>query len=229
MFDFNKKTLQRKKTLGERLRQVREELGLTLEEVARRASIQERYLRAIEGGAYQELPGPVYIESFLRRYAQVLGVNESFVLEIFKQQEQRVLKKQYHPTFATAKQQLPKTIVTPRQIQLVLIGLVIVACLSYAGFQVAKIFLAPAMTLISPADYSTVTASTMAVRGTTVPEASITINGQPVFLDESGTFSEFVELKTGLNTITVIATKKRSKPTVIQRHIQLDKPPTNQP
>jgi cytoskeletal protein RodZ len=61
--------------IGDYLRQVREESLLSLEEVAVRTLIQPRLLRAIEAGKLQQLPEPVYIQGFIKRYAEALGLD----------------------------------------------------------------------------------------------------------------------------------------------------------
>lgn len=61
--------------LGSRLRELRQQQEIPLEQVAGRTRIQPRLLRAIEQGNLGELPEPVYIHSFLRQYADAIGLN----------------------------------------------------------------------------------------------------------------------------------------------------------
>lgn len=61
--------------LGMRLAQLRQQQKISIEEVAGRTRIQPRLLRAIEQGDLEVLPEPVYIHSFLRQYADALGLN----------------------------------------------------------------------------------------------------------------------------------------------------------
>ncbi|HEY9621070.1 MAG TPA: RodZ family helix-turn-helix domain-containing protein [Crinalium sp.] len=61
--------------IGSRLRQTREDHLLTLEQVAEQTMIQARLLRALENGKLHQLPEPVYIRGFIKRYAEVLGLN----------------------------------------------------------------------------------------------------------------------------------------------------------
>ena len=68
MKDFSSRTIQRSKTLGERLKKVREESGFGLADVEKATQIRRSYIEAIENGDYKALPGAVYIESFLKKY-----------------------------------------------------------------------------------------------------------------------------------------------------------------
>lgn len=61
--------------IGDYLRQIREDSQLTLEQVASKTLIQARLLNAIENGNLQPLPEPVYIRGFIKRYAEVLGLD----------------------------------------------------------------------------------------------------------------------------------------------------------
>jgi cytoskeletal protein RodZ len=69
--------------IGDYLRQVREENLLSLEEVSIKTLIQPRLLRAIETGKVQQLPEPVYIQGFIKRYADALGLDGTQFAEAF--------------------------------------------------------------------------------------------------------------------------------------------------
>ena len=53
-----------------RLAELRCRLGITLEEIADATKINVRYLRAIETGRLEELPGGVYRTSYVRQYSE---------------------------------------------------------------------------------------------------------------------------------------------------------------
>jgi len=61
--------------LGIRLRERRESYYLSLEQVAARTMIQPRLLRAIETGNLHDLPEPVYVQGFIKHYADALELN----------------------------------------------------------------------------------------------------------------------------------------------------------
>ncbi len=219
MNDFSKKAIQRSKTLGERLKKVREESGLSLQEASVSTQIQENYLAALEEGDYARLPGPVYIESFLKKYATFLKVSSDFVLNLYTQQEKKVLKKKYRSNFFTPKRSMPKSFVTPKLVRNIIIGLIIGALLTYLVFEVVGIFSPPDLIVNNPADFSTVTGGSVEVTGLTEPESQLTINGEPVILSIDGSFSVRVDLVLGVNKIIISATKKRSKEILVERHV----------
>jgi transcriptional regulator with XRE-family HTH domain len=61
--------------IGQVLRDCRESMGYPLEETASALHIRPRYLRAIEQGAWEELPGDAYARGYIRNYAAYLGLN----------------------------------------------------------------------------------------------------------------------------------------------------------
>lgn len=61
--------------MGAYLRQVRESQSMTLEQVAAKTMIRVSLLRSIEEGQLYKLPEPIYVQGFLLRYAEVLGLN----------------------------------------------------------------------------------------------------------------------------------------------------------
>lgn len=69
------------RSYGAMLRRRREELGLTLDDLATRTRIRKTYLQALEQENLQTLPGNAYVVGFLRIYARQLGLSEKTLLE----------------------------------------------------------------------------------------------------------------------------------------------------
>jgi cytoskeletal protein RodZ len=61
--------------LGAKLKQIRQEKALSLEYISAKTMIQPRLLSAIEEGKLDELPAPIYTQGFIRRFADILGLN----------------------------------------------------------------------------------------------------------------------------------------------------------
>lgn len=72
--------------LGERLRQAREEQGLSLEQVAVETRILKNALIALEDGAYARLPGDVVTRGFIRNYAQYLALSAEELIDIYRRE-----------------------------------------------------------------------------------------------------------------------------------------------
>lgn len=72
-------------TLGEKLRQAREERGFTLSEVAEQTRISSLYLESIENDDYRILPGGIFNKGFVKSFAKFVGVNEQEALSDYAQ------------------------------------------------------------------------------------------------------------------------------------------------
>ncbi len=66
--------------IGEKLRQQREFLGLTLDDIEHYTHIRERYLQALENGQLDDLPSPVQARGMLNNYARFLNLDSDEML-----------------------------------------------------------------------------------------------------------------------------------------------------
>ena len=74
------------RSAGDELRRRREAAGLDLGGVAAALRIKPAYLRALESGRPEELPGAVYAIGYMRAYADHLGLDSGEMLRRFKQE-----------------------------------------------------------------------------------------------------------------------------------------------
>ena len=75
----DKTELQRDEFFQE-LKRIRESKGLRLEDIAQRYKIRPSFLESIESGSFEDLPEPVYTQTFIKTYAGLLGVDTSPIL-----------------------------------------------------------------------------------------------------------------------------------------------------
>lgn len=68
-------------TLGEKLRQAREERGISISEVAEQTRISPHYLDLIENDDYRTLPGGIFNKGFVKSYAKYVGIDEQEALQ----------------------------------------------------------------------------------------------------------------------------------------------------
>ena len=68
-------------SLGEKLRQAREERGISISEVAEQTRIAAHYLEAIEQDDYRTLPGGIFNKGFVKSFAKYVGVDEQDALQ----------------------------------------------------------------------------------------------------------------------------------------------------
>lgn len=66
--------------LGLFLQKVREEQGLSIQEVSERLKFTVRQVEALEAGSYGQLSGRTFVRGFVRGYARLLGLSDSDLL-----------------------------------------------------------------------------------------------------------------------------------------------------
>jgi cytoskeletal protein RodZ len=75
-------------TLGQQLKQSREEKSISLQEIAESTHISIRFLQAIENDAYDVLPGGVFNRAFVRKFARQVGFDEEQAVNLYQEQWQ---------------------------------------------------------------------------------------------------------------------------------------------
>jgi cytoskeleton protein RodZ len=94
-------------TLGEKLRQAREERGISISEVAEQTRISPHYLECIENNDFKTLPGGIFNKGFIKSFARYVGVNEAeavqdYILALGEVEgEDPDAPKAYHPEVLT--------------------------------------------------------------------------------------------------------------------------------
>lgn len=83
------RTLRGTTALGDELRIQRERRGLALEQVCGTTRIRRCYLEALERNEWDAFPAPVFARSYLRTYAQAVGLDPERLLKAYDR-EQRI-------------------------------------------------------------------------------------------------------------------------------------------
>ncbi|PZV04627.1 MAG: hypothetical protein DCF32_12075 [Leptolyngbya sp.] len=76
--------IEQLQSIGAYLRQVRQEQGLAIDMLANQIFIRPALLKALESGHEAELPEPVFIQGFIRRYAEALGLDGQTIAQEFR-------------------------------------------------------------------------------------------------------------------------------------------------
>src|SRR5215218_5161923 len=75
--------------IGSTLREARMRARIDITEVEQATKIRAKYLRALENEEWSLLPGPTFIKSFLREYADCLGLDSRTLVEEYKLRYER--------------------------------------------------------------------------------------------------------------------------------------------
>ena len=75
--------------IGETLREARMRRRIDMTDVESATKIRAKYLRALESEEWELLPGPTFVKTFLRTYAEYLGLDARLLVEEYKQRFER--------------------------------------------------------------------------------------------------------------------------------------------
>ena len=74
--------------IGETLRDARMRARIDVSEIEAKTKIRAKYLRALENEEWGLLPGPTFVKSFLRTYAQALDLDGKALVEEYRLSEE---------------------------------------------------------------------------------------------------------------------------------------------
>lgn len=219
MANFIPKPLPHESSLGEQLRQARLQKNHRIEDLARSLGIRREYLEAIEESQYDRLPSGLYGKSFLRKYALRLGFKTK---DISAELERIAAENELDNPFSQKIVKKHKFIIFPRLVRNIIFGAAIVACLLYLALYSKKIIQAPELIITQPENNAQIEENSYLVKGQTDAEAEVRINDAIVLNNDRGSFSQLVNLKKGINTLTISAKKKYSRPRIETRQILVE-------
>lgn len=75
--------------IGSLLRETRMRERIDITTVESATKIRAKYLRALENEEWDQLPGPTFVRTFLRTYAEYLGLDSKMLVEDYKQRFER--------------------------------------------------------------------------------------------------------------------------------------------
>ena len=210
---FERKKIQTE-TLGEYLREIRTELNIPIEEVAKKTGMGLKFLQSIESGNFKNLPADVYVFGFLRQVAQLYSTNPEDLITQYKKEKgiERQIQKQSRLLGSSwRKKILGRIAITPKFITFASGLLFVLVTLIYIIWQVWSINRTPSLEVYSPTQNQVVPKTSIEVSGRTDPGMTITVNGQNVFVDANGKFKTQLGLSQGGAEITVVASNRFGK------------------
>jgi cytoskeleton protein RodZ len=83
--------------IGTTLREARMRARIDISEIEAETKIRAKYLRALENEEWDLLPGPTYVKSFLRTYADALGLDGKLLIEEYKLRHERLSDGELQP------------------------------------------------------------------------------------------------------------------------------------
>lgn len=198
-------------TSGEILKNSRLEKHLELKDIEKDTKIRLKYLEALEKGNLEKLPGEIYVQGFVKNYAEYLGLSVNSILAVLRREYFERKKKEILPS-GIPKPLLDSSLIInrlsfPASFLIGLLFLFIYLFLQYQNYQKP-----PLLLLDSPKQNRlTVKNDKYLFSGKTDKDNRLLINGQELTLLDNGKFQEIISLASGVNEFVITAISNAGK------------------
>ena len=208
-------------SIGDTLKKARTRKKLVIAEVEEQTRIRARFLLALESDSWDQIPSEVYGRGYLETYALFLQLPVDRLMEQFERSRATYLRLCADPQVEI----MPQTQINTRSFQLTpriaIISLTVMAAFLFIGAiatQVSKYAAAPRLSLVAPAEAKSTGSSQLevysdsyTVNGQTAEGATVKVNGQPVAVNQDGSFTYTIPVQKGVNAVVVEATNTSGK------------------
>jgi cytoskeleton protein RodZ len=94
--------------IGATLREARMRARIDVSEIEAQTKIRAKYLRALENEEWDLLPGPTFVRSFLRTYAQALGLDDKALVDEYRRQYEQPVELDHQPVVSAPRRTRPR-------------------------------------------------------------------------------------------------------------------------
>ena len=196
------------RTVGQILKEARENKLYTLEDIEKHTKIRVEMLEALEKDDFDKLPPLTFIQGFIKNYGKFLGLDASKLLAVFR----RDYEAKKHPPMVMESLKKPienkRFFLQPSHLIGLTVVLIVLCFFAYLWVEYRQFAGSPDLVLNSPAEGQTVEIPAVVVEGKTDPDAKVKINDQDVGVDQDGKFREEIKLSNSSNELTVTSTSK---------------------
>jgi len=203
------------KNLKESLSEALEQKGLNREKLAALTGIPDRFLDIFLDGGAAPLPAAPYVRGYLKKIASALDLDAEELWRMHEREfpTRRAGETDMLPGNRFAIQSANKAMIAATTL--------VVLVLAYAGLNSDRFLGAPSLTVKSPeTETSTVTSASVTVDGALGnPNDALTINGEAVYVDETGQFKKTFPLDAGLNNFDIMAKRFLGKTITVTRKV----------
>lgn len=199
------------KTLGDRLRDKREELGFGIQEIARKLKISARMIKALEEDNYAPFPAKVYARGILVKLAARLSFPLSPEAEAHFEEAWLSSKERGSGSSLLRPGRRGVLLFTPRLVGLILIFAVFLLFIGFSSLRVARFLALPELAVEEPGQESVWQGPVLKVSGRAERESRLTINDREIRIDTEGNFSDQIELAAGAHTLEFLVEDRFGK------------------
>lgn len=170
-------------SLGQQLKQAREERGLTIQQIADNTHIGSRFLQAIESDDYSILPGGVFNRAFVRKFAGQVGFDQEQAVKLYDEQLAEMGGEPTKSSYLGLGDEIEAQSSSGNGLLLAFIAVVVLGAILYAAylaFSPSRIHSETSLVVPTPEPQSTATPTSAASPGASAsPEGSPSPEASP--------------------------------------------------
>lgn len=170
-------------TIGQILKNARLQKGYSISFLERKTRIKKEFIVSLEEIDWDKLPEYPVVSGFVKNIATVLDLSV--------ENTNAILRRDYPPKKLTINPKPDidnKFVWSPKLTFAVGISVISLVVLGYLGFEYQKFVKPPEIEIVSPKTNQIILEDKVRVEGKTTTDVTLTINNQPIILDQEGNF-----------------------------------------
>lgn len=201
-------------TIGQILKEARIKKGISLIKLENLTKIKKEFILKLERNDWDNLPEFPVVSGFVKNLTNVLGISSI--------NANAILRRDYVPKklAINPKPDVDRKIFwSPKLTFAIGIGTLLVLVLGYLGLEYLKFVKPPELNIISPKENEQILQNTVKIEGKTTTDAVLTVNNQPITLDQDGKFITEIEITKETKELKFVSISRSGKQTEIIRKI----------
>lgn len=169
-------------SLGQQLKQARENRGLTIQQIAASTHIGGRFLEAIESDSYDILPGGVFNRAFVRKFAGQVGFDQDQAVKLYDEQLVEMGGEPAKTSYLGLGDEMEAKSSSGNGLLLAMVAVIVLGAILYAAylaFSPSRAHSEPNQGQPLPSPQGTVPAAAPATNATPTPTISATTDATP--------------------------------------------------
>ena len=195
-------------TIGQILKDARQKKKLSLSAVEKQTKIKKEFIELIESNSWDKLPEFPVVSGFVKNLAVFLGLSP--------ENTNAFLRRDYPPKklFINPKPDIESKFTwSPKLTFAVGIAALSLLVLGYLGFEYTKFIKPPDLEITSPKNNEVIVSEIVKVAGSTTTDVTLTINNQPIILDQEGNFQTEIKITKDTKELKFVAISRSGKTT----------------
>ncbi len=199
------------------LKEARVKKNISLIKLENLTKIKRDFILKLEKNDWDNLPEFPVVSGFVKNLANVLGISSETA--------NAILKRDYPPKKLAIN---PKPDVggkfswSPKLTFAIGIGILLVLVLGYLGVEYTKFVRPPELVINKPIENEQVLQTRVKIEGKTTTDAILTVNNQPIILDQDGKFVTEIEITKDTKELKFVSISRSGKKTEIVRKITVE-------